>query len=78
MPKNENFYIIKNMCYNVEKIGCDFMSGRHGKLTGSPYHVITNRTLAGEKYGDEASQPKPLCKYRKNGCKRTDKEGTQD
>ena len=26
MPKNENFYIIKDMCYNVEKIGCDFMA----------------------------------------------------
>ena len=26
MPKNENFCIIKNVCYNVEKIGCDFMA----------------------------------------------------
>lgn len=43
------------------------LAGRHGKLTGSPYHVITNRALAGEKYGNEVSQPKPLCKYRKNG-----------
>lgn len=26
MPKNEIFHISKNMCYNVKKIGCDFMA----------------------------------------------------
>lgn len=41
------------------------MAGRHGKLSSSPYHVITKRDLASEK-SDEYQHKTPVCKYRKN------------
>lgn len=43
------------------------MAGRHGKLSNSPYHVITKRDLASEKYNNEYQHKNPPCKYRKNG-----------
>lgn len=41
------------------------MAGRHGKLSNSPYHVITKRDLASEKNNDYQYKT-PICKYRKN------------
>ena len=40
------------------------MAGRHGKLSGSPYHVATVRNLAGERFGTAYSPSTPPCKYR--------------
>jgi len=42
------------------------MSGRHGKLSGSPFHVITKRNLAAEKYGCRFYECLPECSYRHN------------
>lgn len=40
------------------------MAGRHGKLSGSPFHVINCRDLAAEKYGEHFRGKITPCKYR--------------
>lgn len=42
------------------------MSGRHGRLSGSPFHVISKRDLAGEKFDCSCREEPPECIYRKN------------
>lgn len=43
------------------------MSGRHGKLSGSPFHVVTIKDIAKERYDSTYKSPQIECSYRKNG-----------
>lgn len=43
------------------------MSGHHGKMSGSPFHVINVKSLCSEQYGESYTNKIPDCKYYKNG-----------